>query len=160
MTTNANTRFCELLEKYGSIEALYHKVKGEELELLLENPRLIVWSHFSKNNQDKAVEFLLQQHPDKIDWFTFSSNNNDNAVDYLLLNKNKINMHGAAKNKNQKMRTYCFINNQQEKPDFGPIDYSTWKITINNQQQETDFGPIDCSTWKIAELPDKVETIH
>jgi len=108
--STANELFCEMIGKYGNVEGISLRAKGEDLNVLLENPRLIVWPMLSKNNQDDAVRFLLREHPDKIDWSAFSANSNDIAINYLMFNPDKIDKRAVRFNTNRKVVNLVHIN--------------------------------------------------
>jgi len=56
------------------------------IDLLLKNPKKIVWDSLSSNCNTIAID-LLRDNPDKISWNDLSRNPNPNAIDILRLSE-------------------------------------------------------------------------
>lgn len=90
---------------------------------LLKHKELISWWYFSKNPDDRAIDFmeenpdkiyygplsmntnpravdLLLQSPERIDWRCLSGNTCDKAVELLIANPERIDIHWMSKNTN------------------------------------------------------------
>ncbi len=96
---------------------------------LKENPHLISVIILNSNNNDWAIDFLIN-NSDKIDYNIFSKNNNDNAVKYLLKNKDKINWNVFSENSNDNAVIFLLNNNNNNKDKINWSSFSSNKNDI------------------------------
>lgn len=115
------------------------------VDYLLANPHHINWELFSGNNNDKAVDYLLT-NPQYISWELFSRNNNDKAVKHLLANPHHIYWENLSMNDNDMAADYLLTRVGSELLYESKIDWENISLNYNTKVLR----------YLIDERPDKI----